>query len=295
MSLLPTMNWCSMADIDLQLEWFPMPKSAKNKTNTRVRTRTLSRNLIASLAHGLSVLEAVAAHTEDIQLATLADAVGMKKTSTWRLVHTLVEMGYVYQDPKTRSFRPAPRVLSLGYAYFDSLDLKQLSSPFLRELSAQCGETVNLAVLDRDELVYIERIRTSQIVNINLHVGSRLPLYSTSLGRALICEMPGVWLQDYLARLSSDPRAKDYLHSGKNSLVKTLEEVRKLKYSLNDEELVKGLRSIASPVRSATGEIVAAVGIAVPSSRVTITDLRRNFSPELLSTTERISAALGYR
>jgi IclR family pca regulon transcriptional regulator len=284
-----------MADIDLQLEWCPMPKSRKNTTNTKVRTRTLPRNLIASLAHGLSVLEAVAAHTEDIQLATLADAVGMKKTSTWRLVHTLVQMGYVYQDPKTRSFRPAPRVLSLGYAYFDSLDLKQLSSPFLRELSAQCGETVNLAVLDRDELVYIERIRTPQIININLHVGSRLPLYSTSLGRALICEMPGAWLQDYLARISSDSRAKDYLHSGKRSLSKTLEEVRKLKYSLNDEELVKGLRSIASPVRSATGEIIAAVGIAVPSSRVTVTDLRRNFSPELLSTTKNISAALGYR
>ncbi len=144
------------------------------------------RNLISSFARGLAVLEAVAAHHEPIPLAALAEKVGMKKTSTWRLVHTLVRTGYVRQDPKTRTFRPSPRVLALGYSYFDGLDLKQLSAPFLQALAGQFNETVNLAVLDGDELVYIERLRTSQIITINLHVESRLPLYNTSLGRALI-------------------------------------------------------------------------------------------------------------
>lgn len=241
------------------------------------------------------MLEAVADNVGDIPLAELAKRVGLKKTRTWRLVHTLVDLGYLHQDPRTRDFRPAPRVLALGYAYFDSLDLKQLSAPFLRELSARRNETVNLAVLDGDELIYVERIRTSQIVTINLHVGSRLPLYSTSLGRALISEMPERWLYEYIRRIADDPKARQYVQDRGKKLFAALRETRERRYALNDEELVKGLRAISSPIRDRTSEIVAAVCIAAPSSRVTVADLRRTFAPDLVAAADKISLALGYR
>jgi IclR family pca regulon transcriptional regulator len=254
----------------------------------------MERNFIASLSHGLSVLEAVADNSTDITLAALAKQVGLKKTSTWRLVHTLVELGYLHQDPHTRNFRPAPRVLALGYAYFDGLDLKQLSLPHLHELSARCNETVNLAVLDGDELIYIERVRTAQIVTINLHVGSRLPLYCTSLGRALICEMPPDWLLQYIHRVADDPKAQKYMKGDGKKFLNTLRETRERGFAINDEELVKGLRAISSPVRGRNSEIVAAVCISVPSSRVTAADLRRTFAPDLIATADKISFALGY-
>jgi IclR family transcriptional regulator, pca regulon regulatory protein len=269
------LNWC---------------QSVRAKT-----TKNSDRNLIASLAHGLSVLEAVAAHREPVPLALLADSVGMKKTSTWRLVHTLVHLGYVRQDPKTRTFQPAPRILALGYSYFDGLDLKQSSTPFLQDLAERFNETVNLAVQDGDEVVYIDRIRTSQIIDINLHVGSRLPLYNTSLGRALICEKPQEWLDDYMARLSNDRRTAPYRGNGKNNLIKLLKETRKLGFAVNDEELVKGLRSIACPIRDASTQIVCAIGIAGPSSRVSLADLKSKCSQDLISTAEKISMILGYR
>jgi IclR family transcriptional regulator, pca regulon regulatory protein len=257
--------------------------------------RTLDRNLIGSLAHGLAVLEAVGSHKEAVPLVTLASEVKLTKTSTWRLVHTLVRLGYVSQDPKTRSFRPAPRILSLGHAYFDGLDLRQLAAPFLQELSAWFNETVNLAVQDGDELIYVDRIGTSQIINVSLHIGSRLPLFNTSLGRALICEHPEEWLRGYMTRLATNRDAKEYLRGGKRPLPKLLDEARKQRYSLNDEELVKGLRSIASPVQEASGRIAGAIGIAVPSSRVSIAELKRDFVPQLLAATEKVSATLGYR
>ncbi|HEX4037577.1 MAG TPA: IclR family transcriptional regulator [Acidobacteriaceae bacterium] len=266
-----------------------------NPKSSHKPTRTLDRNLIASLAHGLSVLEAIAAHKGDIPLATLATVVGLKKTSTWRLVHTLAELGYVRQDPKTRNFSPAPRVLSLGYAYFDGLDLKQLSAPFLQELATFCNETVNLAVQDGDELVYIERIRSPQIVNINLHVGSRIPLYNTSMGRALICEKPDSWLDEYMQRIEKDQKAQEYLRDDQPGLRRILSETRRLGYATNDEELTRGLRGVASPIRGASGEIVGAVGISVPSSRATLADLRRKYVPELLATSDKISLTLGHR
>ncbi|HEY1802014.1 MAG TPA: IclR family transcriptional regulator, partial [Terriglobales bacterium] len=237
----------------------------------------------------------MAAHKEDIPLATLAQSVGLKKTITWRLVHTLVQLGYVRQDPKTRHFRPAPRVLSLGYSYFDGLDLRQLAAPFLDDLATRFNEAVNLAVLDGDEVIFLERIGSSHIISINLHIGSRLPLYSTSLGRALICEMPKEWLRAYMGRLTSDQRARDYLNAGEKILPKILEETRRLGYALNDQELVNGLRAVASPIRDATNEIIGAVGVGAPSSRVSLTELRRNIAREVISTAAKISMALGYK
>lgn len=256
--------------------------------------RPLDRGFIASLSHGLAILEAAADSMKDISLGELSKRVGFKKTSTWRLAHTLVELGYLEQDPHSRNFRPAARVLALGYAYFDALDLKQLSLPFLRELSARHNETVNLAVLNGDELIYVDRITTLQIVSINLHVGSRLPLYCTSLGRVLISEMSDRWIQDYIRRNLNDPKARKYMQGAGKRLREVLDSVRQLGYAINDEEMVKGLRAIACPVRDRTSQIVAAVCISVPSSRASLSELRRVFAPDLMMTARKISLALGY-
>jgi IclR family pca regulon transcriptional regulator len=257
--------------------------------------RPLNRSFIGSLAHGLSVLEAVADCGGEIGLAELAQRVGFNKTSAWRLVHTLVELGYLEQDPQSRNFRPAARVLALGYGYFDGLDLKQHAQPYLQELLHTHNETVNLAVRNGDELIYIERIGTTHIVSVNLHVGSRLPLYCTSLGRTLISEMPEKWLEQYVKRVNA---GKAELAEGPltyKDLMRRLEEARVQRYSINDEELVKGLRAISSAIRDRNGEIVAAVCVSVPSSRVTIADLHRKFAPALVSAAEKISAGLCYR
>jgi IclR family transcriptional regulator, pca regulon regulatory protein len=257
--------------------------------------RTSDPNFISSLSRGLSVLEAVAESTEDVPLARLASIVGLKKTSTWRLVRTLVQLGYILQDPETRQLRPAPRILALGYAYLDGLDLKQMVAPFLRDLSARVDETVNLAILNGDELIYIDRVRTDQILNINLHVGSRLPLYNTSLGRALISDMPEAWLKGYLERMGAEPQAKEYVDENGKKLRKLLKETQRLGYALNDEELVKGLRGVASPIRDRTNAIVAAICITVPAGRATLAKLKGDFVSELLRTADQMSYVLGYR
>ena len=257
--------------------------------------RPLDRGFISSLAHGLSVLEAVAENGLDIGLAELSQRVGFNKTSTWRLAHTLVELGYLDQDLQTRNFRPAARTLALGYAYFDGLDLKQVALPILRQLSASHNETVNLAVRTGDHLIYIDRLGTSHMLAINLHVGSRLPLYCTSLGRALISEMPDSWIEQYIERITSDTKMRKDPLTDLKRLRQSLAQTRENGYALNDEELVKGLRSVASPIRDGTSAIIAAIGIAVPSSRATISDLGRVFAPDIVDVAEKISLALGYR
>jgi IclR family transcriptional regulator, pca regulon regulatory protein len=253
------------------------------------------RNFIASLEHGLAILEALASEMGEMSLAALATHARLKKTTAWRLAHTLVRLGYLRQDKETKRFSLAPRVLSVGYAYFESLDLKQLAEPFLRDLSERLGETVNMAILDGYDLVYVERIKTSQLVNINLHVGSRLPLYNTSLGRALAAEMSADWLRQYIDSLLTVAAAKQFVRNGGEKLLEILRETRERGYALNDQDLALGLRSIASPIRDKSRKAVAAINVAVPSARVSVVDLHRIHAPELLKTSAEISAALGFR
>lgn len=257
-------------------------------------TRIRPRQFVSSLAHGLAVLEALAEHGPEMGLDALARHAEQSKPTTWRLVHTLVSLGYVRQEPTTRRFSLAPRILALG-ASFEGMDLKELAAPFLRDLSARVGETVNMAVLDGMDLIYIERIKTTQVININLHVGSRLPLYNTSMGRALIAHMPDKWLRQYIARLKADPAARPYSERGGARLLAALRTARQRGYALNDEELAPGLRSVASPIWDSAGRVVAAINIAVPSARLSVRDLRGRKVPELLKTADAISTAVKLR
>jgi IclR family pca regulon transcriptional regulator len=251
------------------------------------------RRFIASLINGMAVLEALADAGPTMSLARLSRHVDRSKPTTWRLVHTLVKLGYVGQDPSTREFTLTPHVLALG-ARFEGMDLKDLAGQSLRRLSAQVGETVNMAVLDGDRLIYIERIKTSQVVNINLHVGSQLPLYNTSMGRVLLAFMPKQRLSQYLVRLAADPDAKKYTQWGCRRLLKILADTRRLGYALNDEDLASGLRSVAAPVWDSGGRTSAAINIAVPSARVSVGQLRVSYVPALIAAATEISAALGH-
>src|SRR5687768_1119272 len=131
-------------------------------------TRIRPRQFVASLAHGLAVLEALAEHGPEISLDALARHAKQPKPTTWRLVHTLVSLGYVRQEASNRCFSLAARILALGVS-FEGMNLKELAAPFLRDLAARVGETVNMAVLDGMHLIYIERIKTNQVISINLH------------------------------------------------------------------------------------------------------------------------------
>lgn len=267
------------------------PRTSRGAGPVKARP-VAERRYIASLANGMAVLEALAESGEMVTLAELARRVGRSKPTTWRLVHTLVKLGYVRQDPIVRAFLLTPHVLALA-ASFEGMDLKDLAGQFLRRLSAQIGETVNMAVLDGDRLIYIERVKTSQLVNINLHVGSRLPLYNTSMGRVLLAFMPEEDQRRYLADLVADPEAKDYTQAGATRLRDLIAETKRRGYAVNDEELVSGLRSVAAPVWDSADRVTAAINIAVPSVRVSVRQLRTVHVPALLATATEISAALG--
>jgi IclR family pca regulon transcriptional regulator len=253
------------------------------------------KKFVSSLLRGLSILEAFDQGHPRLGISDLAKRTGLPKSTIHRLVHTLCSVGYMIPAGQGNKYTLGPKVLGLGFAVLSSLELREVAQPYLLELSREVGETVNLAVLDEWRLIYVERIKTQQIVNINLHVGSRLELYNTAMGRILAAFKEKDWLTQYLRYLEKIPEAKPYWMNSGEKLMAILEEVRKNDFAINNEELTPGLLSVASPVRNREQRVVGAVNIAVSTSRYSLKRLKDELILPLKKTTQAISSALGYK
>jgi IclR family transcriptional regulator, pca regulon regulatory protein len=260
----------------------------------KTQTEVDERYYVEALARGLDILEAFSESQTSLSLTEIAAAAGLGKSTAFRFVYTLEELGYLARDPETKRYRPGLKVLRLGFTALNSLGLRQIAQPHLKALSARCGETTNMTIRDGAEVVYIARNRTQQIVGINLSIGSRLPGYCTSMGKAQLIDLRVDELRDLLGDGPYPQRGPNTLTS-LEALLAELEKVRQQGYAVNDEELAAGLRSVAAPIRDCDGEIVAAINISVPSARISRRQLEEGFAPMVRDTAQEICLALGAR
>jgi IclR family transcriptional regulator, pca regulon regulatory protein len=262
-------------------------------------TRPLrARGFSQSLERGLALLSAFTSTRPLIGVSDLARAVGLSRSSAHRYIATLAALGYLEQDRPTRKYRLGPRVLDLGFSAINSMELRQIALPDLQELSDATGHTVNMAVLDGLDIVYVERCRSASIgqreIDLNLHVGSRLPAYCTSLGKVLLAGLAPDELEGRLASMELTRRGPNTI-VGVKELAAELDRVRAEGLAVNNEELAYGLRSIAAPVRRHDGNVVAAINLAVHRSLVSMEDLVARLGPQLRKTAREISMRSGYR
>lgn len=250
-----------------------------------------------SLERGLAILSSFRSGRPLLGVSELSREVGLSRSTTHRYVATLASLGYLRQDAPTRKYRLGPRVLDLGFSSINSMELREVAAPYLRQLSDDTGYTVNMAILDDLDIVYVERCRTARVgqrdIDLNLHVGSRLPAYCTSLGKALLAHLPDAEQTDVLARIDFTRRGPNTLVS-RDELARELARVRANGFAINNEELAYGLRSIAAPVFAHGGEAVAGINLAVHRTMVSMEDLVAGLSSRLRRTAEEISVQLGY-
>ena len=251
-----------------------------------------------SLERGLSILSSFSAGRQQIGISELSRELGLTRSTTHRYVATLARLGYLHQDPGTRKYALGARVLDLGFTAINSMELRQIASPHLKRLCDETGHTVNMAILDDVDIVYIERHRASRrnqdAIDLDLHVGSRLPAYCTSMGKVLLAFLPAAERDEVLQRITFDRRGPNTLTS-RTALLAELERVRSAGIAVNNEELAYGLRSVAVPVLAPSGEAVAAVNLAAHRAMASLDDLVARIGPLMRRTAAEISAKLGYR
>jgi IclR family pca regulon transcriptional regulator len=251
-----------------------------------------------SLERGLSILSSFKSARPLLGVSELAREIGLSRSTTHRYVATLAALGYLEQDHLTRRYRLGPRVLDLGFSAINSMELREISVPHLQRLSDETGHTVNMAILDGADIVYVERCRSSRHgqreIDLNLHVGSRLPAYCTSMGKVLLAYLPDEERDAVLDGVELTQRGPNTL-TKRSTLVAELADVRRRGLAVNNEELAFGLRSIAAPVRGQAGEAAAAINLAAHRSWVSVEDLVKRFGPALKQTAADISARAGHR
>lgn len=248
---------------------------------------------VEALAKGLRILSLFSEQQPAWRISDIAHAVQMPMPTVYRVVMTLTSEHYLEHLPNGH-YRPGVRVLTLGTAALRSLDLVEIATPHLQALAAATDETVNLAVLSGDRVLYLVRIRNRDLVTANIQVGSTLAAVHTSIGKLLLAHLDDDALAERITPASfgdgHGPNAKVSI----DELRTELAEIRTRGWALQDEELAYGLRSVAAPIRDSSGDVCAGVNVAVQSRDWSTQRIVRELRPTAAETCDDISALLGY-
>lgn len=251
--------------------------------------------IVQSVSRAISLLEILSRETKDTTISKLAKKSGLNITTAHRLLNTLMSHGFVEQDKITLQYRLGIKAFEIGHAALSIRDLVSTVRPFLKQLSDQVNETINLAVLDGTEVVYIDQIESSNIIIVKMfaRVGSRGPAYCTGTGKVLLADLD----HDELLKRFSDVdfiQFTDKTISNLNQLIPVLEQIRNDGYALDYSERDPGVTCAAAPVRNAEGHVQAAISISAPAHRMSEERINTEILPILLDTTAMASRQLGY-
>jgi IclR family pca regulon transcriptional regulator len=245
---------------------------------------------MTTLARGLAVLASFGEQRPTMTLSQAASATSLSRATARRVLLTLSELGYVSQHG--RNFALAPRILELGFAYLSTQSWIDRAEPLMKELSHGLKESCSAAILQDLEIVYVARMPAPhRIMSTIIAVGTRLPAFHTSLGRIQLGYLDSGDLADRVTR------ARMIRHTPR-TIVEPAALIDRIKadhvqgYSIVDEELEQGLRSLAVPIVTRSGENVGAINLSAHASRASRTDLRDKFLPRLGVIAAEISRSL---
>ena len=256
------------------------------------RARSGDAGSVRTLERGLGVLSALAELREGT-LTQIAKKAGLSASTTYRLLETLRQQGYVEWEERSGLFGVGLRAYQVGAAFAGRNSLLGAAGAVMQALVAEVNETANLAVLRGDEAVYVHQVEASQLMRMFTHIGAAAPLHCSGVGKVLTA-----WLPDAeLRRKVGDGPFPAYTPNSittLGALRRELGTVRAQGYALDDEERELGVRCLATPIRAGSGEVVASLSVSAPTSRFPERSIPHMLS-RVQAASEQISARLGWR
>jgi IclR family pca regulon transcriptional regulator len=260
----------------------------KYKKNKYDKTR------INSLTRCFNILKCFNSEETTLRLVDISSKLNISNATIFRYLATLEDLGFLEKDKKFKGYRLTVKVLELGYTALKGIGITDIAQPYLEKLAHCCKESASIAVLDGFYIVYVGRSATRRWMSTNLLIGSKLPAYCSSLGMAILAYKPVEELEKLFVGHKLI-KYTPYTVTDLGDYKRKLEIIKKNGYSINNQELEIGLLSAAAPIFDAEGEVFSAINISMPSSRVSIAELKKKFIPFLLSTANELSNALNYK
>jgi DNA-binding IclR family transcriptional regulator len=242
----------------------------------------------SSVEKCLEILEKFDLGHGELGLTQIAEITGFDKSTTQRFTYTLVALGYLLKNPVTRRYSLSPRILRLGSSYLRGNPLIERATPYLLDCNRQVGETVNLGVLYEDEVILVARYRGPQVVRREVVVGSSFPWHVSSLGQAIVAQLPDDEIAEKIARVEFVQYAAHTIVNAA-ALRKRIAEIQKNGFAISYQEIYDGDVSIAAPVFDQAGRVSASVSIAVLASNWTVDDVRARFAPMVMELANTVS------
>lgn len=255
-------------------------------------TNIPDKNVVNSLAKGFRVLEAFSSEEPELVLAEIARRANLDNATAFRLLNTLVMLGYVEKVEDTRKFRLTLKCLDLGFNAIARSDLRAQARPVLRSLVGEVNEAASIGVLEGAEVVYIERMQAGMTrLGVDVRIGSRVPVHSTAIGHAIVGFLPR---EEQERILAAAPRRKmtDRTVTDVKTLLRRLKQVRERGYAVADQENVTGLCVLAAPILDLDEFPVAGLSVAAPAFRMSAQAFEKAGAVPLLNAAQALSRAL---
>ena len=252
----------------------------------RIKTR------LSSVANALRLMKAFSDDDTEIGISALAQRLGLAKSTVHRLAATLITEGMLEQDRETGKYRLGLAVFELGALVRRKMDVSTEARPYLKALRDTTGETIHLAVLDHASVLYINKMESRQAIRMSSNIGGRAPAYCTSDGKALLAFQP----EEFVAALLKEgvPARTPNTITDPKALIRDLVAIRARGYAVDNEESEVGMRSVAAPIRTHSGGVIASLSIAGPTHRVSKKTLM-TYAREVVQAADAISQRLGYQ
>jgi IclR family transcriptional regulator, pca regulon regulatory protein len=263
----------------------PNPSSAR-------RGELNPKNTVQSLAKGFRVLQAFTAAEPELKLSEVARRAGLDNGTAFRLLETLVMLGYLERFPETKQYRLTLKPLELGFNAIARMDLRTIAQPELRALVGTVREAASIGILDRDEVVYIERYQEGQTrLGVDIRVGSRIPAYCTAIGHCILAFLPRAETRRILG-MSRRVKVNEHTPVTLEEIEQQLAEVRAAGYAISDSTYIAGLRVLAAPILGADGFAIAALSVAAPSPRMPLKEFVALTAEPVIASSAKIAHGL---
>ena len=238
------------------------------------------------------VIELMCENRYECTLTELAKNLQFSLGTIQRITGTLLKLGYIQRESHSKNLRLTSKWLRIGFASLNQLNLRKIAISYLKKLNEKTNETVSLAVLDKDDLIYIERFQSSHHVTTNIRPGDRRPLYCTSIGKAILAFQTESDIKEIMGRIELTKYTSKTIID-KKKLLNELSKIKKKGFAENLGEITSDLYGMAVPIFNDVGIAVAGVNVVIPKLRFSKNKFYKLYLPSLIETGRLISKELG--
>ena len=256
--------------------------------NPKTNQKTNPKNYVASVGKAFAVLKSFTSEHFELTLSEVAARADLDRGTAFRLIQTLIELGYLQAVPQSRRFRLGVACLDLGYTVLSHGSLRTIVEPLLRALVPDVGDAASLGILDGGDVIYLARVGAGlDRHKMDRRPGSRIPAYSAALGHAMLAHLAR---DEQIRRLDARPRVKlsERTLTDLDALLDRLDLVKRKGHAVSDGENAYGLRTLATPILDAQGFVIAGLSVTVDAMRMDMPTFRDEALPRLMQVTSQV-------